>query len=151
MAEYYLLDTLGSFLFLSETEEANALFAFNEGVLEFQEDRVPEADRNTDLAKEIYFKKQDICFHPFNILKKYDSGNWKNYLQPLNRLESESPVFYACVPDLANLNQSKIVSFSRERAALETRKIIILSTLFLEPYPTSHANKSRPWTLGKTD
>lgn len=121
MAEYYLLDTMGSFLFLSETGEANALFVFNEGVLEFQENRVTEADRNNDLAKEIYFKKQAICFHPFNTLKKYDSGNWKNYLQPLKRLESQSPVFYAYVPDLANLNQSKIVSFSRERAALETR------------------------------
>lgn len=111
VAEYYLLDTIGSFLFLSETGEANALFAFNEEVLEFQEDMIPEADRNTDLAKEIYFKKQAICFYPFNLLEKYDSGNWKNYLQPLKRLEGKSPIFYAFVPVLANLDQSKIVSF----------------------------------------
>ncbi|MGN6670217.1 MAG: response regulator [Candidatus Nucleicultricaceae bacterium] len=109
--EYYLLNAMGSFLFLSEEGNPSALFVFNEEALEFQEDMIPEDDRNTDLAQEVYAKKQAICFYPFNNQEKYESANWKSYLQPLKRLESESPVFYAYVPDLINLDQIKIVSF----------------------------------------
>ncbi|KAB2835507.1 MAG: response regulator [Caedimonadaceae bacterium] len=109
--EYYLLDAMGSFLFISDSGKPSSLFVFNEEALEVQEDMIPEIDRNTDLAQEVYSKKQAICFYPFNTLEKYDPSNWKNYLQPLNRLESGSPVFYAFVPDLINLDQSKIISF----------------------------------------
>jgi CheY-like chemotaxis protein len=111
VAEYYLLDAMGSFLFLSETGEASAIFVFNEETLEFQEDMIPESDRSTDLALEIYSKKQAICFYPFNSLEKYDPENWRQYLQPLKHLEAENPLFYAFVPDLTNLDQSKIISF----------------------------------------
>ncbi|MGN6671305.1 MAG: response regulator [Candidatus Nucleicultricaceae bacterium] len=111
IAEYYLLDTIGSFLFLSKTGNPSALFVFNEETLEFQEDMIPENDRSTDRAQEVYAKKQAICFYPFNNQEKYESANWKSYLQPLKRLESESPVFYAYVTDLINLDQSRIISF----------------------------------------
>ncbi|MGN6670427.1 MAG: response regulator [Candidatus Nucleicultricaceae bacterium] len=111
VAEYYLLDAMGSFLFLSETGNPSVLFVFNEDLLEYQEDIIPESDRNTKLAQEVYANKQAICFYPFNNQEKYDPANWKNYLQPLKRLESGSPVFYAFVPDLINLDQSRIISF----------------------------------------
>ncbi len=111
VSEYYFLDTMGSFLFLSTTGKASALFVFNEEMLDVQEDMIPESDRNTDLAQEVYSKKQTICFHPFNNQEKYDLANWKNYLQQLKRLEAKIPLFYAYVPDLTNLDQNKIISF----------------------------------------
>ena len=111
VTEHYLLDAMGSFLFLSETGEASALFVFNEETLEFQEDMIPETDRNTDLAKEIYTQQKAICFYPFNTLEKYDPQNWKNYIQPLTQLKGNTAVFTAFVSDLTTLDQSKIVSF----------------------------------------
>jgi CheY-like chemotaxis protein len=110
-AEYYLLDAMGSFLFLSEKGKTSALFLLNEDLLASQEDMIPENDRNTDLAQEVYSKKQAICFYPFNTREKYDSENWKNYLQPLKRLEAKSTIFYVFVPDFTNVDRSKIVSF----------------------------------------
>lgn len=114
VVEYYLLDTMGSFLFLSETGKPSVLFIFNEETLEFQEDMIHELDRNTDLAQDIYAKKKAICFYPFNASEKYDPANWRNYIQPLNFLEAKSPLFYAFVPDFTDLDQSKIVSFKDE-------------------------------------
>ena len=111
VVEYYLLDPTGSFLFLSSDRNPSSLFVFNEEALEFQEDMIPENDRNTDLAQEVYAKKQAICFHPFKTSEKYDPQNWKNYIQPLKRLETKSPLFYAFVSDITNLDQSKVVSF----------------------------------------
>lgn len=111
VAEYYLLDIMGSFLFLSETGNPSALFVFNEEILEFQEDMIPELDRHTDLAKEIYNHQKAICFYSFKASEKYDLANWKNYLQQLKRLEAKIPLFYAYVSDLTNLDQSKIISF----------------------------------------
>lgn len=111
VTEYYLLDTMGSFLFLSETGEASALFVFNEEALESQEDRVPNKDRHPDILEDIYNHRKAICFYPFNTLEKYDPANWKNYIQPLTHLEAKSPLFYAFVPNITNLDQSKIVSF----------------------------------------
>ena len=111
VVEYYLLDAMGSFLLLSHTGNPNALFVFNEDTLESHEDMIPENDRNTDLAQEIYDKKQAICVYPFNTLEKYEPANWKNHLQPLKRLEAKIALFYAYVPDLTNLDQTKIISF----------------------------------------
>jgi CheY-like chemotaxis protein len=111
VSEYYLLDTMGSFLFLSTTGKASALFVFNEEMLEAQEDMILISDRNTDLAQEVYSKKQAVCFYPFKTLEKYDPANWKHYLQSLTQLEDNTAVFTAFVPDLTNLDQSKIVSF----------------------------------------
>ncbi|KAB2836909.1 MAG: response regulator [Caedimonadaceae bacterium] len=111
VSEYYLLDTMGSFLFLSDSGNPSALFVFNEEMLETQEDMIPESGRSTDLAQEVYAKKQAICFYPFKNQEKYDPVNWKNYLQLLKPLESDSTLFYAYVSDLTNLDQSKIISF----------------------------------------
>lgn len=111
VVEYYLLDPIGNFLFLSETGKSSALFVFNEELLNVQEDMIRESDRNTELAQEVYSKKQAICFYPFSNQEKYEPANWKSYLQPLKRLESESTVFYAYVTDLINLDQSRIISF----------------------------------------
>ncbi len=119
VVEYYLLDEMGSFLFLSEAGVASALFIFNEETLESQEDMIPELDRHKDLAKEIYNYQKAICFHPFSVLEKYDPANWKNYLQPLKHLEAKSSHFYAFVSDLADLDQSKIVSFKDYRSKSE--------------------------------
>lgn len=111
VVEHYLLDPIGNFLFLSETGKSSALFVFNEELLNVQEDMIRESDRNTELAQEVYSKKQAICFYPFSNQEKYEPANWKSYLQPLKRLESESTVFYAYVTDLINLDQSRIISF----------------------------------------
>ncbi|KAB2836174.1 MAG: response regulator [Caedimonadaceae bacterium] len=115
VVESYLLDTMGSFLFLPDSGNASAIFIFNEETLEFQEDMIPEADRNTDLAQEVYSKNQTICFYPFNHQEKYDPENWKSYLKPLKRLGSDSLVFYVFDPDLTNLDQNQIISFKDYR------------------------------------
>lgn len=119
ITEYYLLDSMGSFLFLSERGEASALFVFNEEALESKEDMISESGRNTALAHEVYAKKQAICFYPFNRQEKYEPANWKSYLQPLKRLESGSSLFYAFVPDLINFDQSKMISFKDYLCNLE--------------------------------
>lgn len=108
VAEYYLLDTMGSFLFLSETGKASSLFIFNEETLEFQEDMIPENDRTTDRAKEIYNHEKAICFYPFNASEKYDPQDWKKYVYPLSKLDDKSTYFWAYVTNLTNLDQSKI-------------------------------------------
>ncbi|MGN6671330.1 MAG: response regulator [Candidatus Nucleicultricaceae bacterium] len=111
IVEYYLLDPVGNFLFLSNDGKPSVLFVFNEELLESQEDMILENDRSTDLAQEVYAKKQAICFYPFNNQEKYEPANWKNYLHPLNRIEAKSPLFYAYVSDLPYLDQTKIVNF----------------------------------------
>ena len=119
VAEYYLLDTMGSFLFLSDSGNPSALLVFNEEMLEFQEDMIPESDRNTDLTLKVYAKKQAICFYPFNTLEKYEPANWKIYLQPITQLEGNTAIFTAFVSDITNLNQNKIVSFKDYRSKPE--------------------------------
>lgn len=119
MTEYYLLDAMGSLLCLPETGEASVLFIFNEDLLESQEDMIRENDRNTELAQEVYSKKQAICFYPFNIQEKYELVNWKSYLQPLTQLEGNTAIFTAFVSDITNLDQSKIVSFKDYRSKSE--------------------------------
>lgn len=46
---------------------------------------------------------------------EYDPENWKIYLKPLKRLESDSLVFYVFDPDLTNLDQNQIISFKDYR------------------------------------
>ncbi len=121
VAEYYLLDAMGSFLFLSETGEASALFVFNEEILEFQEDMIPEFDRHTDLAQEVYSKKQAICFYPFKTSEKYDPVDWKKYVYPLSKLDGKNTYFWAYAESLSLQQSDQIISFSRYRADLETR------------------------------
>ncbi|KAB2837107.1 MAG: response regulator [Caedimonadaceae bacterium] len=108
VSEYYLLDTMGSFLFLSDSGNPSALFVFNEETLEFQEDMIPELDRHTDLAKEIYNHQKAICFYPFNHKEKYAPIDWKKYVYPLSKLDDKSTYFWAYVTNLTNLDQSKI-------------------------------------------
>lgn len=111
IVEYYLLDPIGNFLFLSETENPSALFVFNEEMLEAQEDMIPEDHRNTELAQAVYAKKQAICFYPFKTTEKYDPENWKSYLQPIKCLETKSSLFYAYASELPCLDHNKIVAF----------------------------------------
>ncbi|MBX9697072.1 MAG: hypothetical protein K2X53_03210 [Alphaproteobacteria bacterium] len=112
VTEYYLLDTMGSFLFLSDSGNLSALFIFNEETLEFQEDMIPKTDRTTDLAKEIYAKKQAICFYPFTTLKDYAESDWKKYVYPLSQLDGKNTYFWAYVDSLPSLQSDQIVSFS---------------------------------------
>jgi CheY-like chemotaxis protein len=114
--EHYLLDEMGSFLFLPDSGKSSALFVFNEEILDTQEDMIPELDRHPDIVEDIYKHRKAICFYPFNSLEKYDPANWKNYLQPLKHLGAKSPLFYAFVSDLTDLDQSKIVSFKDYRS-----------------------------------
>lgn len=121
VTEYYLLDGMGSFLFLSDSGNPSALFVFNEETLEFQEDMIPESDRNTDLAQEIYSKKQAICFYPFKTSEKYDPVSWKRYVYPLSKLDGRSTCFWAYAESLSLQQSDQIISFSGYRADLETR------------------------------
>jgi CheY-like chemotaxis protein len=109
--EHYLLDEMGSFLFLSDSGKPSGLFVFNEETLESQEDMIPNKDRHPDILEDIYKHRKAICFYPFQKRLKYEAENWKNYLQPLKHLESKSPLFYAFISDLTDLDQSKIASF----------------------------------------
>jgi CheY-like chemotaxis protein len=121
VTEYYLLDGMGSFLFLLETGEASALFVFNEETLESQEDMIPEIDRHTDLAKEIYNHQKAICFYPFSTSEKYDPVEWKKYVYSLSKLDGRSTCFWAYVESLPSRHSDQIISFSHYRADLETK------------------------------
>lgn len=116
VVEYYFLDGMGSFLFLSETGEASALFVFDEEILESQQDMIPERDRRTELAKDIYAYQKAICFHKFNDDRDYEVSEWKKYVYPLTKLEGKRPYLLAFLDSLPNFKSEKIVSFSQYRA-----------------------------------
>lgn len=121
VVEYYMLDAIGSFLFLSETGETSAVFVFNEEMWESQEDMIPEIDRDTDLAKEIYAHQKAICFYKFNADCDYEVSDWKKYVYPLTKVEGKCTYFLACVESLPNFALDKIVSFSQYKANLKTK------------------------------
>lgn len=113
IVEHYLLDVTGSFLFLNDKGETSALFVFNEEMLETQEDMIPEQDRDSVLAKNVYERTHAVCFYLFKNHPSYHEDLWKDYLQPLSILEGNHRYFYAFQPKLPYLNAERIFSFKR--------------------------------------
>ncbi len=121
VTEYYLLDAMGSFLFLSEAGEASALFMFNKECLESQEDMIPNKDRHPDILEDIYKHRKALCFYPFQNHPKYEAEAWKKYVHPVSKLDGASTYFYAYVSNIPHLKGEGIISFKHDRTGLETK------------------------------
>lgn len=111
--EYYLLDVTGSFLLLNDKGEAKVLYVFTEEMLEMHEDMILDSDRNSTLAKDVYSRKQAVCFYPFGNHQRYDPVNWKSYLYPLSQLKGGRTYYYAIQSKLSCLDSENICSFRR--------------------------------------
>lgn len=116
--EYYLLDSIGTYLFLSADGEPSALFVFDDLTLMDHEDMIPIPEKKPDILQDLYDYKKAICYHDFKDHPEYDSSEWKKYIYPLSPLEGRQMYFWAYVPTLPYLKRDKIISFEKYKQAL---------------------------------
>jgi hypothetical protein len=116
--EYYLLDSIGTYLFLSEEGEASALFMFDDILLLDQEDMLPEQAKTPQLIDDLQENRKAICHYPFKDHPEYEQSQWKSCLYPLTPLQGKSLYYYAYVPTLPYLKKDKIISFKQYKKTL---------------------------------
>lgn len=119
VCEYYLLDSIGTYLFLSDEGDPSALFILDEYNIMGMEDYIPEAEQTQEIIDNIYNFKKAICYYQFEDMSPYDETKWKDYLFSLHPLQGRQTYYWAYVPVLPYLNKDAIVSFKKYKKGLE--------------------------------
>lgn len=115
VCEYYLLDSLGNSLFLSEDGKVSALFVFDDRLMMDQENMIPEEEcnKNKELLQDIHLNKKAICYYEFKDHTEYKPSDWKNFVYPLSRLEGRQTYYWSYVPTLPYFDKDKVISFNQ--------------------------------------
>ena len=118
VCEYYLLDSIGTCLFLSAEGEASALFIFNDMLLANQEDVIPEKERTDELLEELHHYRKAMCHSHFDNHPNYKISSWKDCLFPLSTLKGRDTYYWAYASSLPYLNKEGILSFKKYKQSL---------------------------------
>jgi CheY-like chemotaxis protein len=109
--EYYLLDSNGSFLMLTNSGEVSALYITN---LEHHEEIYNFAkDENcpTEILKELQNKNKTLWFYQSQIK---DNIDWKEYLISLDTINLKNQVlYYSYTKTVPFINKKEVVSFNQ--------------------------------------
>lgn len=122
--EYYLLDLMGSFLYLTAAGKIGALFIHNEETLE-ENDNVTEdfLESSPSLAKEIIRDlkqhRKILCF-PFISGLNTENYNWNKCIYPLQTLEGQRHYYIAHATEIDYIEQDKILTFNQYKKSIIT-------------------------------
>lgn len=119
ICEYYLLDSIGTYLFLSADGEPSALFVFDDLTLVGQEDMIPDSEKTQKILQDLYGYKKAICYYDFKGGVEYNNMDWKKFIYPLSSLEGRQMYYWAYAPTLPYLNKEKIISFKKYKHSLD--------------------------------
>lgn len=112
--EYFLLDTVGSFLLLTSSGEAIILYLQNEDQVESYYNDIKELDIEcfSDEEKDIIKSRNKIfCYKPFNEERLPDPSLWKQYYCDAKTLKGTNKFYYS-IHKIDKINLQKIVSFN---------------------------------------
>jgi CheY-like chemotaxis protein len=121
--EYYLLDIIGSFIFLDPNGNLSALFVFNDETLENNQDVVEDiiyASKNLspDLIDDLRSQKKTVC--PPLFLGSSDTPEKSIYpLTPL--LNGQRRFYVAYATEINGLDQNKILNFKQYQSGLKSK------------------------------
>ncbi|WP_032113775.1 response regulator [Candidatus Paracaedibacter symbiosus] len=118
ICEYYLLDSIGTFLFLSADGEPSALFVFDDMLLMGQEEMIPPEERTDDLLEDLDNHRKAICHHHFKHGHEYKILEWKDLIYPLSILPGRETYYWAYAPRLPYFKKDDIISFKKYTQSL---------------------------------
>lgn len=127
ITEYYLMESIGSYLCLNREGQVGALILYTEGRLEFcdmdlMELSLIDAEKKIITSKMMDdFKKrrQVFYFDYFNKASYPDKEQWRDFITPLHQLKGGCETYYwTHIPDFTPAKLKKIASYQDFRAKL---------------------------------
>lgn len=108
ICEYYLLDSIGSFLLFDNKKNPSILFLFDEDILQYQlhavSGDIDESDLSESEFEDIENHKKALCFNYFDDGEFLEAKTLSKYLQPLEKIQlGGRPYYYAYAPKVPNL------------------------------------------------
>jgi len=112
ICEYYLLDSVGTYLLLTKEGHPSLLFLFDEITLTGHEEKIPSSKLTAGIIQDLENNKKAICYYEFEGSPSYNKSYWKEFLLPLHKIEGNQPYYWAYTPIIPYLNKEGIISFN---------------------------------------
>lgn len=122
VAEYYLLDSMGSFLFLNSEGVPSALYIYDDLVLSQQDiilEKMIQMDSSQSiltpqLMDDLKAKRKAIYFPHFNNANFPEPSTWNRHIHSIFPLEGECQRYYwAYAEDIPFIQKARIKSFNK--------------------------------------
>lgn len=118
ICEYYLLDSVGTYLLLNEEGQPSILFLFDEVTLTGQIEMIPVAEQTKEIIQDLDNYKKAICYYEFEDSPSYNVSQWKDFLFPLHTIQGNQPYYWAYAPTVPYLKTEDVISFKDYKKSL---------------------------------
>lgn len=123
--EYYLLDSIGSFLFLDKDGSPSALFTYTPELLAINDEMIRNEIQDQPVIDKklvedlIIHHTKSLCFYYFEDAQFPEVADWHYYIHSLVRLEGGRQDYYCSyAPYIKDIDKKKILSFENFKSRL---------------------------------
>jgi hypothetical protein len=109
IVEYYIMDSVGSYLLVDKMARDYGLFIANEQEMTMTAKELEL--ENPQLAKLVKNREKVFCYHRKSSDMLPHVSTWENYLYQANKLEGKDTYYWALVPGRVNLQLDKLFSY----------------------------------------
>ena len=112
VAEYYLTEFLGSFVFLDADGNHYGLFTRNRDQLDFYCEAKEAELVSSDVLSDLRSGKQILCYHSESNFSLPDGRVWEQYLYDAIKIAGNNEYYCAYAPEMFDIRKGAVLSFN---------------------------------------
>ncbi len=109
--EHFLIDPVGSFVFLNERGRATTLYTYHDGMLRYLLESVEARDVPPRHLRALACGEQVLCWHSTPEYPELPGHLWSQYMRPAIKISGQQNYYCAVVPESTGLDQARIIPF----------------------------------------
>ncbi|MEN8236010.1 MAG: response regulator [Pseudomonadota bacterium] len=113
IVEYYLFESMGSFLMMDADGNHYGLFTSAPEQFEMVIDQAKLEDAPQNIIKDLRDFKRMLCFHHQEDIKLPQVSEWEKYLRPTQMIQGSTPYYFAFDRGLIDLDYSRVIPFAK--------------------------------------
>ena len=113
IVEYYLFESIGSFVMLDADGKSYGLFTNTPEQFELVLEQAKLEDAPKEIIQDLRHFRQMLCYHHRDNVKLPPVSEWGNYLKPTQMIQGHTPYYFAFDQKLVDLDEQRILPFSK--------------------------------------
>lgn len=127
IVEYYLFESMGSFLMMDADGNYYGLFTSTPEQFEIVLEQAKLEDAPQNIIQDLRHFKQMLCYHHRDNVKLPPVSEWGKYLRSTQMIQGRTPYYFAFDRELMDLDRDRIIPYAKLRNHVSTaqnRKVI---------------------------